>query len=102
MTWEQITALVGVLGGVVLGVLGYRRSRQVDATSAQAGMVTEARAGTAQIIGGLNALLDQVQEDNQDFRTELRHCAARVLAVEAERDACRREFAEYRRQNNHT
>lgn len=105
MTWEQITALLGVLGGTTLGYLGWHRSRQVDATSAQSGVASETRAGTAQVIDALNALLDQVQEDNREFRAEgrefkeaIRACAAHLEVVTAERDEARRERDEARRE----
>lgn len=97
MTWEQITTLVGVVGGVALGYLGYRRSRQVDKVSAQSGAANETRAGTAQLIDGFNLFADQVQEDNKEFRAALRECAAKVERLSAERDEALREVARFRR-----
>jgi len=92
------SALIGAIGGILLGVLGYRRSRHVDAVSEKSGVATETRAGTAQVIDGLMALLDQVQEDNRDNRIQFREvrdavrsCAVRLAEVTAERDLARRE-----------
>lgn len=98
MTWEQITLIVGTVGGVLIGYLGYHRSRKVDAVSAQAGVASETRAGTAQVIEALNAIIDQIQEDNRDFREQgkefrdaLRQCAERVTGLSAELDSALRE-----------
>lgn len=105
MTWATATALVGVVGGMAVSLLGYRRSRKVDAVSAQSGIASETRAGTAQVIDALNALLDQVQEDNKEFRAEgrefkeaIRQCADHLTQVSAERDEARRERDEARQE----
>jgi hypothetical protein len=103
MTVATLSALVGAIGGVLLGFLGYRRSKHVDAVSAKSGVATETRAGTAQVIDGLMALLDQLQEDNRDTRSILaesresvRMAAVRLEEVTIERDVARRERDEAR------
>jgi chromosome segregation ATPase len=99
------SALIGAIGGILLGVLGYRRSRHVDAVSEKSGVATETRAGTAQVIDGLMALLDQVQEDNRDNRIQfrevrdaVRQAAVRLAEVTVERDLARQERDEARRE----
>lgn len=103
MTWAVVTGLVGTVGGLLLGFLGYRRSRQVDAVSAQSGAAAESRAGIAQAFDALNALVDQVQEDNKEFRVDAREfkaaiaqCAIKLDEMMVERDEARRERDEAR------
>lgn len=97
MTWEQITGFVGMFGGTILAYLAYRRSVRVDAISAQSGIVDATRAGTAQIIEGLNNLIDNLQEDNKAFREDLKYCSARLDGLIAERDGLKRELFRLRR-----
>jgi len=104
--WAQITTMatdtreviIAVWAGatsIILAYLTYRRSVKVDAVSAQAGMTDRSTAGTAQIIEGLNRLLDQVQEDNKDLRDEARGMLVRLAAQSAENDQMRRRLYRY-------
>lgn len=104
-------AVVAVIAGVpsfLLGFLAYRRSVKVDAVAAQSGVATLSQSGTAQIIEGLNRLVDQLQEDNAAFRADVLIVKARAdLRDEAHRVEVERlearierrdvEIAEYRR-----
>jgi ABC-type transporter Mla subunit MlaD len=93
MTWEQTVG--GVTTGIValgLGVLTYKRSRAVDAIAAQSGAVSETRAGTTQVIDGLNQLIDQLQDDNKEFRADIRNLTTRFDVITQERDECRRQL----------
>lgn len=92
-----VVALVGATVSLAIGILGHRRSKQVDATSAQSGVASNHREGTAQILEGLNTLIDQLQEDNTGFRTELRDLVVRFDAVTAERNTCWAEIARLRK-----
>src|SRR5688572_27423201 len=92
-----VQALLIGLPATVLGLLAYRRSRRVDAVAAQSGIATETRAGTAQIIEGLNHLIDNLQEDNAVIRADFKYLTTRLDTVIEERDALRREVAELRR-----
>lgn len=98
MNWEQLWLGLGLaVPATVLGYLAHRRSRQVDQTSAQSGIASNHRAGTAQVIEGLTALIDQLQEDNTTFRTEVRELAGRLGVITAERDECRAEVGRLKR-----
>lgn len=98
MDWNQAwVGLIIAIPSSILGYLAYRRSRKVDAISAQAGAVSETREGTAQIIAALNALLDQVQEDNVTFRDDLRRMTDRLDSCFGEREALRKELTRMQR-----
>lgn len=88
-----VVALVGGSVSLTAAVMGYRRSKVVDATSAQSGAANNHRAGTAQILEGLNDLVDQLQEDNASFRLDIKDLAARLNVVTLERDALKLEVA---------
>lgn len=92
-----IVALVGAAVSLTIAFLGHRRSKLVDATSAQSGVASNHRAGTAQVLEGLNDLVDQLQEDNQSFRLDIKDLAARLNVVTLERDALKLELARLRR-----
>lgn len=111
-----IQAILIGLPATILGILAYRRSRKVDAVAEQSGVATETRAGIAQIIQGLNDMIENLQEDNQvfraegkdwavriknldmDFATRLRDLTVRLDAISQERDEFRRERDECRRE----
>jgi len=93
MDWGQVVqALLIGAPSFLLGYLVYQRSRKVDAISAQSGIVTEARAGTAQIIDGLNKLIDNLQEDNASFRDDVSRLHVRLDACYEERNELRARF----------
>lgn len=104
-TEQVITALLIGLPSFLLGYLAYRRARKVDAVAAQSGVVTETRAGTAQIIEGLNLLVDQLQDDNRTHREDMRavrddirDLTLRLGEVSRERDELRQERDELKRE----
>lgn len=84
-----IQAVLIGLPSFCLGYLAYRRSRKVDKVAEQSGIATETRAGTTQIIEGLNQLIDNLQEDNKAFREDIRHCGTRLDIIVKERDELR-------------
>jgi hypothetical protein len=99
-------AMIGVVIGfpsAALGYLAYKRSRKVDAISAQSGAVSENRAGMTQIIESLNQLIDNLQDDNKSFRDDIRFLTGRLDVTLRERDDLRREVDRlYRRYGNGT
>lgn len=98
MNWDQLWLGLGLaVPATVLGYLAHRRSRQVDAASAQSNVASSHQAGTAQVIQGLNALIDQLQEDNTTFRQDIRALAVRLDRVTTERDALRIEVADLKK-----
>lgn len=98
MDWNLIiTGLVSTAAGLIVGILGHRRATKVDARSAQSGVASDHRAGTEQVIEGLNTLIDQLQEDNSSFRVDLKDLAARLVVITAERDALKLEVARLRK-----
>lgn len=98
MDWGDVTQAVAIgLPATILGYLAYRRSRRVDAVAEQSGAVTETRAGTEQIIQGLNDLIDNLQTDNKTFRDDIRYLTLRLDTIAAERDRLKKEVARLRR-----
>lgn len=92
-----VVALIGGAISLTAAILGHRRSKKVDDVSAQAGNASNHRAGTQQVIEGLNLLLKQYQEDNDDFRDDIKSLWTRFDVVTAERDTCRSELARLKR-----
>lgn len=98
MDWGQVVSgLALAVPSFALGFLAYRRSRKVDAISEQLGATTENRMGTAQAIAQLNGIIDQLQEDYQNARAELKHLTARLDVIAKERDDLKLELARLRR-----
>lgn len=97
MDWGQVAVgLALAIPSFVIGFLAHRRSKRVDAISEQSGLATGALEGTAQILAGLNGLIDTLQEDNKTFRGDLRYLTTRLDACNRERDKLQRELARYR------
>lgn len=95
---EQV--IYGLLIGLpsfLLGYLAYRRARKVDQVAAQSGVATETRAGTTQIIEGLNQLIDNLQDDNRTFREDIKYLTLRLDVIIKERDHLRRELTRLQR-----
>lgn len=97
VNWAAITAVVGTVGGVVLGYLGYWRSRKVDDRSAQLGVTSETRAGTDQVIAGLRILVEQWQESDQDKKETIRYLDVQLRACMASKEDEKRENARLRK-----
>lgn len=103
-TEQVFTALLIGLPSFLLGYLAYRRARKVDAVAAQSGVITETRAGTAQIIEALNLLVDQLQDDNRTFREDIKYLTLRLDAIAKERDELKRQLSRLQRkygENDH-
>ena len=96
---QVVQAILIGLPATILGFLALRRSRKVDAVAEQSGVATESRAGTAQIIDGLNQLIDNLQEDNKQFREDLKFVQQRNSARDAECDKLREEIARLRQKH---
>jgi len=95
--WDPfITAGPVVVAGAVAW-WGYRRSIRVDAVSEKSGVATETRAGTAQIIDGLNLLVDQLQEGTASHRETIRFLTERIDKVLAENAELRLDNARLRK-----
>jgi hypothetical protein len=97
MSWEVPIGMFSAVSGAGLGYLAYRRSTKVDAVSAQSGIASDTRAGTAQIIEALNSMIDTLQEDNATFRADFKYLTARLDVVIGERDELKREVTRLRR-----
>lgn len=100
MVVQTEQAIYGLLIGLpsfLLGYLAYRRARKVDAVAAQSGVITETRAGTAQIIEALNLLVDQLQDDNRTFREDIKYLTLRLDAIAKERDELRQKLIRLQR-----
>lgn len=98
MDTDQIwIALAAGLPSFLLGFLGYRQSRKVDAVAAQSGMASESRAGIEQVIQGLNGVIDNLQEDNTAFRDEVRYLTGRITEIITQCDEAKRQLNGLRR-----
>lgn len=89
---QVIQAILIGLPATALGLLAYRRSRKVDAVAEQSGIVTESRAGTQQVIEGLNHIIDNLQEDNKSFRQDIRYLTERLDQRDRDHDVCRKQL----------
>lgn len=69
---QAIYGIVTLLISLVIPYLLYRRSKKVDAVAEQAGVSASSQAGTAQIIEGLNKMLDNQQEETNLWRTDFK------------------------------
>lgn len=92
MDWNQLWLGLGLaIPATVIGILAHRRSQKVDAASAQSGAASNHRAGTQQVIEGLNSLLDQAQETIIDDREVIKLLEGRMATFSANLDACQAE-----------
>lgn len=97
MNWEQVLGgLALAIPATALGYMTYRLSRKKDAVSEQSGVASNHRAGTEQVIQGLNLLLDQAQETIKDDREIKALLEAKIKQFLADNEACRAENALYR------
>lgn len=94
MSGELLGALAVAVPSLIIGLMTYLRSRTVDAVSAQSGAASNNRAGTAQIIEGLNNLIDQIQEENKRLRTEAEGRATRLELLTLEVARLRKKYAD--------
>jgi uncharacterized coiled-coil protein SlyX len=97
-TMQQVLyAIVAGVPALILGILAYRRSKKVDAVAQQSGAATESRAGTAQIIEGLNEIIDSLQEDNKMWREDIRYLTNRLDLNDKQREDLRNELVRMHR-----
>lgn len=97
-TMQQLLyALAAGIPALIIGILGYRRSKKVDAVAEQSGIATESRAGQAQVIEGLNKIIDNLQEDNQVGRDYAKYLITRLDLSDKEREDLRFKLTRMRR-----
>ena len=97
MDWEPVITAAPIVVAGVVAWWGYRRSIRVDAVSEKSGVATETRAGTAQIIDGLNSLVDQLQEGTASHRETIKFLTERIDRVLAENVELRLDNARLRK-----
>lgn len=96
-TNEFFYALIAAALSAPMAILAYRRSIKVDKVAEKAGIATETRAGTAQIIEGLSMLIDNLQEDNKAFRDEVKYLTERIKVIISECDRVKTELQNLQR-----
>jgi LPXTG-motif cell wall-anchored protein len=89
---SSVVAFFGILSTGLLGWFGYRRSKKADSVAERAGAVE-------QIIGGLNTLVDNLQDDNKILRDNVKELRDALQAVTQERDEIRAELKALVRQH---
>lgn len=90
---ESIIIGVGIgAPATAIALVGLRRAYRNDKITEQSGIVTGNQEAIAQVIGGLNGIIDSLQEDNKVFREELKTLNVRLEIVTKERDELRREL----------
>lgn len=92
MAWTEWMGIVTAVAGGAFAWLKFRQAQKVDAVSAQSGVASNHRAGTEQVIEGLNKLIDQLQEENEKLRTEADGRATRLEAMTIEVARLRRRY----------
>lgn len=97
MTWEQAFTGISVLSAAAAAYWGYRRGKRSDQVSEQSGIATETRAGTQQIIDGLNALVDQYQESAATHRDTVHYLEGRLAQVLEENENLKLELVALRK-----
>lgn len=91
MTWEQIFGAGSLAVAVAVAYWGYKRGKRSDEVSEQSGINTANRAGTQQIIDGLNAFIDQLQESGMVYRETIAYLEKRLTECALERDLAIKE-----------
>lgn len=76
--------LISAVAAGVFGLMKFRQSQKVDAVSAQSGVASNHRAGTQQVIEGLNGLVDQLQQENEKLRIDSTDRATRLEGMTLE------------------
>lgn len=92
-------AFVGIVVAIpsaALGYLGYRRARHIDKIAEQAGIATSETTSIGQVIEGLNAIIANLQKDNEVLRTELSRCQRVIDDRIARLDSHNREIRNLR------
>ncbi len=91
----NLIALTSVLSAGLLGYLGYIRSKKADATTAKGNAVE-------QVLAGLNALVDNLQDDNKVLRESVREIRDALQKTTDERDKIKKELQAIRRKYGQT
>lgn len=99
MTSEQAGQIGSLVIALAVAWWGYKRGSKSDAVAGQLGMASETRAGTQQIMDGLNALIDQLQEGAATHKDTVAYLQARLdhvidenIALKVENLALRRQY----------
>ena len=91
MTWQEIFGGGSLLVAAAVAYWGYKRGKRSDDVSEQSGINTANRAGTQQIIDGLNAFIDQLQEGSVVYRETIAYLEKRLVDCSMERDLAIKE-----------
>lgn len=94
MSWETAIQIISPIAALVIPYLVYRRSRHVDDNSQKMGMVTENRAGQAQISEGQQDFITMLQEDNRILRLEFAEIKVEVTALRKEVNRLHRKYGD--------
>lgn len=86
---QGLYALLAAIPSIFIAWLAYRRSQKVDAVAEQSGIANESRAGQAQIIEGLNRIIDNLQEDNKTGRDYAQYLLNRLDLSDKDRETLR-------------
>lgn len=87
-----ILVLAGAIVPTVLGILAYRRGAKADKAAERSAIEAHRAASVAQVIQGLEGLIDSLQEDNKVLRLDVRRCAVKLEQVIIERDQLKEEI----------
>lgn len=91
MEWTEWMGIATTVSLGAMGLLKFMQSRKVDAVSLQSGAASNHRAGTQQVIDGLNTLLNQYRESSDDDRDVIKLMEGRLDKYALDLDACRAE-----------
>lgn len=99
--WEN-PAVVGLIVGApmaILGALGWWRSRGMDAAAKQTATETLHAGRVAEVIAGLQSIINNLKDDNEELRDNLKDCDLRIEALRKRIDALYAEIRELRAEN---
>lgn len=94
--WMENPAVVGLIVAIpsgILGYLGYRRSRHVDAVAEQAGVQSSQSTSIGQVVDGLNALVGNLQEDNRALRDHVKELNTKLDLIISECQGLKQQIA---------
>jgi prefoldin subunit 5 len=80
------------LGSLVLGYLGYLRSRAADDVAIEVGLADVQRQSIGQVINGLHKLVASLQADNKDLRGHIDSLESKIDRIVRECEELRREL----------
>lgn len=89
--WDNpaVIGLIIALPATILGYLGYRHSKGIDAAALQAETEAGEVTSVQQVIDGLSTAFKNVQSDNSVLREEIKEIRARLDVIEALNDDLR-------------